>query len=177
MEPPPAVRKRGCGPVGIVSVTVFVFGSTRDTRLFSVLLIQIAPSSPKTHAYEPDGTLISAVRWFVAGSILERMPVLSVSIHTLSALVASPPSLCAGPYGHVATTLFLLMSTRESVLSVQLGAQMLPKPAARPEHGRFPTSIVAATVFVFTSSLWIVFLGPFATQTESSVRTCQSGVP
>src|SRR5262245_57490341 len=128
MEPAPAVRKRGCGPVGIVSVTVLVLGSTRERTLFSVLLIQIAPSSPRTQANDPEGTLISAVRWFVTGSILERIPPLSVSSQTLSALVASPPSLCAGPYGRVATTRLVLISTRESVLSVQLGTQILPKP-------------------------------------------------
>src|SRR5262245_14414381 len=152
MEPPPAVRKRGCGPMGIESVTVLVLGSTRVRTLFPVLLIQIAPSSPSTHAKDPEGTLISAVREFVVGSILERIPLPSVSIHTLSVLVASPPSLLAGPYGSVAMTRLDWTSTRDSVLSMQLGTQMLPKPAARPEHGRLPTSIAATTVLVFTSS-------------------------
>src|SRR5262249_51385851 len=131
--------------------TVFVFGSTRDKRLFSVLLIQIAPSSPRTQANDPEGTSISALTLFVCGSIRERTPFLSVNIQTLSVVVAMPPSLLAGPSGRVATTLLVLMSTRESVLSPQLGTQMLPKPATKPEHGRFPTSIAATTVFVFAS--------------------------
>ena len=88
---------------------------------------------------------------FVVGSILERMPFLSVSIQTLSELVAIPPSLSAGPYGKEATTRFVLISMRDRVLSPQFGTQMLPNPAANPEHGRLPTSITAATVFVFTS--------------------------
>src|SRR5206468_3920774 len=105
------------GPTGIVSVTALVLGSTRDTRLFSVLLIQMAPSSPRTHAKEPAGTWISAIDFSVFGSIRVRTPFLSVSIQMLSALVASPPSLSAGPYGRVATTRLVLMSTRDKVLS------------------------------------------------------------
>src|SRR5688572_3994625 len=104
MEPPPAVRNRGRGPVAIVSVTVFVFGSTRVRTLLSVLLIQIAPSSPSTAANEPDGTVISAATLFVAGSILDKVPFGSLIIHTASGLAARPPSLWAGPTGIVATT-------------------------------------------------------------------------
>src|SRR5438552_1424325 len=66
---------------------------------------------------------------------------------------------------------------RESVLSPQFGTQTLPKPHASPEHGRLPTSTAVTTVLVFTSRRWTVFFGPLVTQTESSVSTCQSGVP
>src|SRR5947208_1432437 len=65
MEPAPAVRNRGSGPTLILSVTLLVFGSTRLTRLFSVLLTHTALSSPKTHENEPDGTSISADTVFV----------------------------------------------------------------------------------------------------------------
>src|SRR5438093_5127474 len=141
MEPAPAVRNRGSGPTLILSVTLLVFGSTRLTRLFSVLLTHTALSSPKTHENEPDGTSISADTVFVTGSILERMPFLSVSIHTLSALVAIPPSLLAGPRGRVATTRFVLMSAGDLVLSPLFGTKLLPNPDANPEHGRFATSM------------------------------------
>ena len=69
------------------------------------------------------------------------------------------------------------MSTREMVLSPQFGTHTLPKPAASPEHGRFPTVTAAATAFVLTSNRCTEFFGPFDTQIASSVTTCQSGVP
>src|SRR5437867_4635543 len=152
IEPPPAVRNLGLGPTSILSVTRFVFGSTRASRLLSVLLTQKAQSSPTTHANEPAGTCISATTVLVSGSILEMMPFASDNIHTLSALAAIPPSLFAGPAKTVATISFVFTPIRDIVLSPQLGTQMLPNPAASPEHGFFPTSIVAATVFVFASS-------------------------
>src|SRR6267142_2899104 len=167
MAPPPAVRKRGRDPVSTLSVTRFVFGSTRATRLFSVLDTQIAPSSPTTQANEPEGTCISATTLFVSGSIRDRIPFRSLSIHTLSALVAIPPSLSAGPAEIVAATSFVFISTRESVWSPQFGTHMLPKPAASPEHGFFPTSTVAITLFVLGSSRCTVFFGLLVTQTAS----------
>ena len=36
--------------------------------------------------------------------------------------------------------------------SPHTGTHTLPKPAARPEHGRLPTSIAATTWLVFGSS-------------------------
>src|SRR5579871_3005779 len=69
------------------------------------------------------------------------------------------------------------MSMRETVLSPQLGTQMLPNPAASPEQGRLPTAMTAVTVLVFTSMRWTVFLGAFETHSASSVETCQSGEP
>src|SRR5580693_3450702 len=107
----------------------------------------------------------------------DRTPLASVTIHTASGLAAMPPSLCEGVAATAATTALVLMSTRETTFSPQLGTQMLPKPAASPEHGRRPTVIAASTLLVLGSSRWIVFLGPFETQTASSVITCQSGVP
>src|SRR4029450_11512828 len=113
----------------------------------------------------------------LAGSIRVSTPFLSVNIQTESVLVAMPPSLSAGPHGRVATTLLVFVSMRDRVLSPQLGTQILPKPATRPEHGCLPTSTTAATVLVFTSRRCTVFFGLLGTQTESSVSTCQSGVP
>ncbi len=69
------------------------------------------------------------------------------------------------------------MSIRASVLSPQLGTHTLPNAAVSPEHGFLPTVIVAAILFVFTSSRWMALIGPFATHSESSVSACQSGVP
>ena len=82
----------------MVSVTRFVFGSTRDTLLCSLLTTQMAPSSPRTQTGEPEGTVISAITLFVFGSILESTPFRSLSIQTLSALAVNPPSLFAGPH-------------------------------------------------------------------------------
>src|ERR1041385_2069652 len=69
------------------------------------------------------------------------------------------------------------MSILESVLSPQFGTQMLPKPAARPEHGFFSTAIVAATLLVFASGRLTVFFAALVTQTASAVNACQSGLP
>src|SRR5512140_1172389 len=103
MEPAPAVRKRGPGPTAMVSVTALDFASTRVTTLFSGLLTQIAPS-PYTQATDPGATAISAATWFVAGSMRESVPLISVTIHTASGDATMPPSLFAGPTGMVATT-------------------------------------------------------------------------
>ena len=118
-----------------------------------------------------------AVTELVRGSIRESFPLGSVTSQTASSLVAMPPSLSPGPAGTVASTKFVWMFTREISLSPQLGDQMLPKPAARPEQGRLPTVIVAAILFVFISSRCRALRGSFATQTASSVSTCQSGAP
>src|SRR5213592_705657 len=111
MEPAPAVRNRGSGPTLILSVTLLVFGSTRLTRLFSVLLTHTALSSPKTHENEPDGTSISADTVFVTGSILERMPFLSVSIHMLPNPDAKPEHGRL-PTSMARTTLLVFVSRR-----------------------------------------------------------------
>src|SRR6185369_5474278 len=121
-------------------------------RLFSVLTTHTAPSSPTTHTNEPEGTEMSATFAFVFGSILASTPCGSLSIQILSALAAKPPSLPAGPTGIVATTSFVFTSTRDSVLSVQFGTQMLPKAAVSPEHGHLPTVTAATTLFVTGSS-------------------------
>src|SRR5450755_161242 len=105
----------------------------------------------------------------VLGSTRESFPALSETSQTASSEVAMPPSLSPGPMGMVAETEFVFMSTRATVLSPQLGDQMLPKPAARPEQGRLPTVTVAAIELVFRSSRWIAFRGPLATQSASSV--------
>jgi hypothetical protein len=57
-----------------------------------------------------------------------------------------------------------------------LGTQRLPKPAARPEQGLFPTGIVAATVLLLTLSRATVSFGLFEIQTSSSMAI-QSGEP
>src|SRR5688572_10206980 len=153
MEPPPAVVKRGRGPTSIRSVILSVVGSTRTTTLFSVLTAQIAPSSPRTATKDPEGTSISAIFVLVFGSIFERTPLASLSIQIWSELAARPPSLAAGPTGIVARTSLVFISTRERVLSVQFGTQMLPNAASSPEHGRLPTATVATTLLVAASSL------------------------
>src|ERR1035438_3356757 len=95
----------------------------------------------------------------VLGLMRESFPALSVTSQTASSEVAMPPSLSPGPMGMVAETEFVFISTREIVLSSQLGDQMLPKPAARPEQGSLPTALVAALLFVFRFSRWIEYQG------------------
>ncbi len=141
-----------------------------------------AAPSPKFTAADFSGTVISAITLFVAGSIRESMPFMSLTIQKLPSPVATPPSLCAGPISIVATTALVFISIRETDLpaplrSPQLGTQMVPNPAANPEQGRVPTVTAANTLFVFGSSRCTVFFGPLVTHTASSVRTCQSGVP
>src|SRR5262245_29815457 len=175
MNPPPIVRKRGGFPTGIVSTTRFVSGWIRVNTLVSVPVTQTAPS-PKATVNEPAGTWISATTLFVAGSILARVPFLSVTSQMLPAPAAKPPSESAIPIGIVAVTFPSLRSTRASVLSPQMGIHKLPKPVARPEQGLFPTVIVPITLLDFGSILATVFFGELETQTDSSVAI-QSGAP
>src|SRR5882724_3980992 len=76
----------------------------------------------------------------------------------------------------VAVTAPVFRSTRDTVSSLQLGTQRLPKPAARPEHGPLPTGTVAATRFVFGSSRVTASFGLFEIHTASSTAI-QSGAP
>src|SRR4051794_16387754 len=76
----------------------------------------------------------------------------------------------------VAFTSPLFRSTRVIVLSPQCGTQSVPNAAARPEQGRAPVAIVAATVFVFGSKRATVPFGAFETHTDSSTAI-QSGEP
>src|SRR5260370_8487353 len=78
--------------------------------------------------------------------------------------------------GKLAVTVLVLRSTRETVLSPQLGTQRLPNPMARPEQGLLPTVTVSATLLVPGSSLETLFLGLLEIQTASPM-TCQSGEP
>jgi hypothetical protein len=72
---------------------------------------------------------------FVDGSIRLSVPSLSVTIQTLSSLVAIPPSGAAGGIGSVALIVFLAASTRTRAgFFPQTGTQMLPNPKARPEQ-------------------------------------------
>src|SRR5690349_12598255 len=123
---------------------------------------------------EPGATSISAATLLVAGSMRESTPLMSVTTQTASGLAVRPPSLLAMPTGMVAVTWLALGSMRAtegftpfSTLgrSPQSGTQMLPKAAARPEHGRLLTSMVATTSLVWMSRRWTVFLGAFDTQT------------
>src|SRR5580704_6416325 len=135
-------------------MTRFVLGSTPVSRFLSGVVIHTAPS-PYVAPAEFGGTSTSATILLLAGSMRDKTPLASVTIHTASGLAAMPPSLCEGAAAMVAVTSFVLMSTRETTFSPQLGTQMLPKPAARPEHGRRPTVMAASTLFVLGSSRWI----------------------
>src|SRR5580700_8772619 len=104
------------------------------------------------------------------------VPFLSVSIQTLSGLVASPPSESAMPMGNVAVTLLVLRSTRERLWSPQFGTQRLSKPIARPEQGALPTVMVSTTLLVLGSIRTTLSLGLFEIQTASPT-TIQSGEP
>src|SRR5215471_1013109 len=57
-----------------------------------------------------------------------------------------------------------------------MGTHKLPKPAARPEQGLFPTVTVPITLLDFGSILTTVFFGALETQTDSSMAI-QSGAP
>src|SRR5580704_14382979 len=104
------------------------------------------------------------------------VPSLSVSIQTLSGLVARPPSESAIPIGTVAVILLVLRSTRERLWSPQFGTQRLSKPIASPEQGAWPTVMVSTTLLDFGSIRTTLFLGLFEIQTESPT-TIQSGAP
>src|SRR5581483_2344466 len=118
----------------------------------------------------------SATTALVAGSKRASVPFASVTIQTLPAPVAIEPSVFPIVVLIVDATAPLFRSTRAIVESPQLGTQRLPKPAARPEHGRLPVAIVAATVFVFGSSFATLSFGLFEIQTASSTAI-QSGAP
>src|SRR5213075_314885 len=96
------------------------------------------------------------------------VPLASVSIQMLPAPATMEPSEPAMVVWMVAVMVPVLRSTRDSVWSPQLGTQRLPKAAARPEHGREPTGIVAATVLVVALSLATLSFGLFEIQTSSS---------
>src|SRR5437016_1939399 len=80
------------------------------------------------------------------------------------------------PVEIVAITLPVFTSRRASARSPQSGTHTLPNPAARPEHGRLPTAVVAVMVLVFGSSYETVSFGSFDTHTCSSIAI-QSGEP
>src|SRR5215471_682788 len=92
-----------------------------------------------------------------------RVPFASVTIQTLSAPATIEPSDSPIPIFIVAAIAALFRSTREIVLSPQLGTHRLPKSAARPEHGCLPTVIVV-TAFDAGSSRDTVFFGSLDTQ-------------
>src|SRR5215467_2661190 len=98
MEPPPAVRNRGFAPTGIEFRTSPESASTAVTTPPSNPLIQTTPSL-KIGLYEPGGIEIFWRTLLVAGSIRFSVPALSVTIQTLSVLVAIPPSSPAGEIG------------------------------------------------------------------------------
>src|SRR5262249_56382613 len=92
------------------------------------------------------------------------VPFASVMIQMLSAPATIEPSDSPILLFMVAVTAPLFRSTREIVLSPQLGTHRLPKSAASPEHGSLPT-VVVVTAFDFGSSRDTVFFGSFDTQT------------
>src|SRR3954470_14741126 len=99
--------------------------------------------------YEPDATYSSATIVLVAGSKRASVPCASVISQMLPAPATIDPSELPIVVLIVAFTSPLFRSTRVIVLSPQCGTQSVPNAAARPEQGRAPVAIVAATVFVF----------------------------
>jgi hypothetical protein len=91
------------------------------------------------------------------GSILERVPFLSVIIHTASVPAAMAPSLSATGAEIREITAFVAASTRSTRPSWQLGDQMLPNPTAKPEQGDLLTGMVATRSFLLGSILSNVF--------------------
>src|SRR5271165_629732 len=126
-DPSPNVMNLGPLPTAISSVTRLAFGSTRATTLRSGELTHTA-LAPKVHATDPAGTSIVFTTWFVFPSIRDNSPFLSVTIQTLPAPVAIPPSESAGPALIVASIAPVSGLNRTSLCSLQLGDQMLPNP-------------------------------------------------
>jgi len=157
------------------SLTVFVRGSTRVSRLCSVLVIQTA-SPPNATANDPGATGIRPMTVLVAGSMRASVPCASIMIQKLPAPTAMPPSLLPIVSGNVAVTLPDLRSIRETLLSPQVGTQTDPKPAARPEHGLAPTAMLSTILLVAGSIRVTLFLGEFEIQRCSSTAI-QSGAP
>src|SRR5579863_399243 len=150
IDPAPAVKKRGFGPTGTVAVALFVPGSTLVTRFFSVDVTHTAPSS-NAAANDPGAMGMEATIAFVFGSTRDKVPLRSVVSQTLPAPVAIPPSDSAGGAPIVATICALRSSTRRSERSPQLGIQIEPKPAARPEQGLFTVTMDVGRLVVASS--------------------------
>src|SRR4051794_26111609 len=106
------------------------------------------------------------------------VPLASVMIQTLSAPVTIDPSDSPIPIFIVAAIAAVFRSTREIVLSPQLGTHRLPKSATRPEHGSLPTVIVV-TALDFGSSRDTVFFGSLETHAVALTGSMasQSGLP
>ena len=81
---------------GISLTTLSVAGSTRTTVPPVLELTQIV-SFPKTGLNDPAGRRMSAVTVFVPGSMRARSVYVDVTIQTLPAPTAMPPSSSAGP--------------------------------------------------------------------------------
>src|ERR1700723_3267438 len=111
MEPPPTVRKRGLGPTGTSLTTLLAVGSTRASVLPALQVIQME-SLAKIGLNDPGGMRICAAMPFVAGSMRARSPSFDVTIHTLPAPVAIPPSESAGLAAIVASNLPVCALTR-----------------------------------------------------------------
>src|SRR5712691_7369668 len=112
----------------------------------------------------------------VAGSKRASVPFASVISQMLPAPATIDPSELPIVVRIVAVTAPVLTSIRDSVLSPQFGTQTLPNATARPEQGRLPVVMVAATVFVFGSSFATLSFGAFDTHAASSMAS-QSGIP
>src|SRR5258707_13838908 len=76
----------------------------------------------------------------------------------------------------VAVTAPVLTSTRDSVLSPQLGTQTLPNATARPEQGPLPVATGVPIAFVCGSIFATLPFGAFDTHAAASIAS-QSGVP
>ena len=101
MAPAPAVRKRGCGPVGIVPVTAPVAASIAVTAAPAASVSQTVPSR-WSGLKEPGGVATRCRTVLSVGSMRAKVPSLSSTSQTLSRLVAIPPSGAAGPMSRIA---------------------------------------------------------------------------
>jgi hypothetical protein len=77
----------------------------------------------------------------------------------------------------LATTLFVVGSTRSIRLLPQQGTQMLPNPIPSPEHGAFPVATLATTLLFVGSIRERLFLAILEIQMAPSPMPAQSGLP
>jgi hypothetical protein len=76
-----------------------------------------------------------------------------------------------------AVTILVVVSTRSTRRSPQLGTHKPPKPTASPEQGWRPTATVVAMLFVAGSIRDTLFFAAFEIQTALLSIPTQSGLP
>src|SRR5580698_1770715 len=124
----------------------------RSTR-FSAGHVTHSAVSPNVRLLQLAGMRISATTTFCSGSMRESVVLLSVKAQILSALAAIDGATLPVPTGNFLVTLPVLVSTRESVLSPQVGTQRLVKAEMPPPHGLLIPAMGSVSLFALASIL------------------------